>query len=176
MYCLPIRRKTGVWKGIVRILELTEQQSCGIRKNAKYAGFDHCSGSKIHLNLGTGCDTRKENDFRDAGIPRDCRREERECGMRTLFSDPEKHGCQKCKGRIRGTQRLLSVKYLFERKQILPRIFYYLRTSKKFQMTVPFMYNFRSLCYKFLTIFWSFILHILLLRLGYFSYCSKKET
>ena len=71
-------------------------------------------------------------DVRDAGIPRDCRRKERECGMRTLFQDPEKHRCQKCKGRIRGTQRLLSVKYLFERKQILPRIFYYLRTSKKF--------------------------------------------
>ena len=71
-------------------------------------------------------------EVRDAGIPRDCRREERECGMRTLFPDPEKHGCQKCKGRIRGTQRLLSVKYLFERKQILPTIFYYLRTSKKF--------------------------------------------
>ena len=34
-------------------------------ENAKYAGFDYCSGSKIHLNLGTGCDTRKENDFRD---------------------------------------------------------------------------------------------------------------
>ena len=48
--------------------------------------------------------------------------------------------------------------------------------QKNFQMTVPFMYNFRRLCNKFLTIFWSFILHILLLRLGYFSYCSKKET
>ena len=71
-------------------------------------------------------------EVRDVGIPRYCRRKERECGMRTLFPDPEKHGCQKCKGRIRGTQRLLSVKYLFERKQILPRIFYYLRTSKKF--------------------------------------------
>ena len=65
MYCLPTRRKTRVWKGIVGIRELTEQQSCGIRKNAKYAGFDHCSGSKIHRNLGTGCDTKKENDFRD---------------------------------------------------------------------------------------------------------------
>ena len=29
-------------------------------------------------------------------------------------------------------------------KQILPRIFYYLRTAENFQMTIPFMYNFRS--------------------------------
>ena len=37
-------------------------------------------------------------EVRDAEIPQDCRRKERECGMRTLFQDPEKHGCQKCKG------------------------------------------------------------------------------
>ena len=41
-------------------------------------------------------------------------------------------------------------------------------------MTVPFMYNFRSFANKSATIFWSFIFHILLPRLGYFR--SKKET
>ena len=43
----------------------------------------------------------------------------------------------------RGTQRMLSVKYLFG-EAILPRIFYYLRTAKNFAITVPFMYNFRN--------------------------------
>ena len=38
-------------------------------------------------------------------------------------------------------------------KQILPRIFFFLRTAINFQMNVPFMYNFRSLCNKFPTIF-----------------------
>ena len=38
-------------------------------------------------------------------------------------------------------------------KSVLPRIFYYLRMSKNFQMTVPFMYNFRSLSNKSRTIF-----------------------
>ena len=33
---------------------------------------------------------------------------------------------------MRGTQRRFSVKYLFGQKQILPRIFYSLRTTKKF--------------------------------------------
>ena len=37
-------------------------------------------------------------------------------------------------------------------KQILPRIFYFLRTAKNFLMTIPFMYNFRSLSNKFPTI------------------------
>ena len=37
-------------------------------------------------------------------------------------------------------------------KQKLPRIFYSLRKAKHFQMTVPCMYNFRSLSNKFLTI------------------------
>ena len=31
--------------------------------------------------------------------------------MRTLFPDPENMAFKKCQGRIRGTQRLLSVKY-----------------------------------------------------------------
>ena len=38
-------------------------------------------------------------------------------------------------------------------KQILPSIFYYLRTAKNFSMTVPFMYNFRNFSHKFPTIF-----------------------
>ena len=50
-------------------------------------------------------------EVRNAGIPRDCRRKERRCGMRNLFLDPENMAVKKCKGRIRGTQRLLSVKY-----------------------------------------------------------------
>ena len=37
-------------------------------------------------------------------------------------------------------------------KQILPRIFYFLRTAKNFLMIFPFMYNFRSLSNKFPTI------------------------
>ena len=37
-------------------------------------------------------------------------------------------------------------------KQILPRIFYCLRKAKNLEMTVPFMYNFRSLSNKFHTI------------------------
>ena len=41
-------------------------------------------------------------------------------------------------------------------------------------MTVPFMYNFRSLSDKFRTIFWSLIFPISLPRLNYFS--LKKET
>ena len=41
-------------------------------------------------------------------------------------------------------------------------------------MNIPFMYNFRSLSSKFPAIFWSFIFHISLPRLGYFSY--KRET
>ena len=38
-----------------------------------------------------------------------------------------------------------------------------------FKMTVPLTHNFRSLSYKFLTIFWSLIIRISLPRLGYFS-------
>ena len=38
-----------------------------------------------------------------------------------------------------------------------------------FKMTVPLTHNFRSLSYKFPTIFWSLIIHISLPRLGYFS-------
>ena len=41
-------------------------------------------------------------------------------------------------------------------------------------MTVPSMYNFRSLSNKFPTIFWSLIFRISLSRLSYFS--KKKET
>ena len=66
---------------------------------------------------------------------------------------------------FRGTQPLFSVKYLYLEKQILPKIFYNLRTAKNFYMTVPFMYN-----------FWRFSNKsaILVPRLGYFR--SKKET
>ena len=46
-------------------------------------------------------------------------------------------------------------------KQKLPRIFY--------SLTVPFVYNFRSLSNKFPTIFWSLIFPISLTRLSYFS-------
>ena len=45
-------------------------------------------------------------------------------------------------------------------KQILPIIFYCLRTAINFSMTVPFMYNFRNLSHKFHTIFWRLIFHI----------------
>ena len=48
-------------------------------------------------------------------------------------------------------------------KQILPRIFYYLRTAKKFldnRSRLCFVYNFRSLSNKFPTTFWSLIFHI----------------
>ena len=38
-----------------------------------------------------------------------------------------------------------------------------------FKMTVPLTHNFRSLSYKFPTIFWSLIIRISLPRLGYFS-------
>ena len=57
---------------------------------------------------------------------------------------------------FRSTQRLISLKYLFEEVNItfiLPRIFYSLRTAEDFKMTVLFMYNFRSLSNKFPTIF-----------------------
>ena len=56
---------------------------------------------------------------------------------------------------IRGTHRLFSVKCIFtgisvrRSKYCKPKIFYYLRTAKNFQITVPFMYNFRSLSNKF---------------------------
>ena len=70
----------------------------------------------------------------------------------------------------RGTQRL----GICSEKQVLPRIFYSLRTAKNLYLTVPFMYNFRSLSNKFTTIFWRLIFQILLPRLGYFS--QKKET
>ena len=62
------------------------------------------------------------------------------------------------------TQRLLSVrrsKYCLECSIAWGRL--------KISVTVPFMYNFRSLSNKFTTIFWSLIFHILLPRLGYFS-------
>ena len=48
-------------------------------------------------------------------------------------------------------------------KQILPRIFYYLRTAKKFldnRSQHSFVYNLRSLSNKFPTTFWSLIFHI----------------
>ena len=61
-----------------------------------------------------------------------------------------------------------------EALEILSRIFYCLRTVKNFSMTVPFMYNFRSWPNHCHMIFWSFILHISLTRLSYFS--NKKET
>ena len=57
---------------------------------------------------------------------------------------------------FRGTQRLISVKYLFGEVNIafiLPRMFYSLRTAKDFKMTVLIMYNFRSSSNKFPTIF-----------------------
>ena len=59
-------------------------------------------------------------------------------------------------------------------KQILPRIFYLLRTAKNFWRTVPFMFNFRTLSNKFPAILWSLIFHISLLRSGYFS--PKKKS
>ena len=75
-----------------------------------------------------------------------------------------------CSHLTRGTQRLS----ICSEKQILPRIFYSLRTAKNLYLTVPFMYNFRSLSNKFTTIFWRLIFQILLPRLGYFS--QEKET
>ena len=75
-----------------------------------------------------------------------------------------------CSHLTRGTQRLS----ICSEKQILPRIFYSLRTAKNLYLTVPFMYNFGSLSNKFTTIFWRLIFQILLPRLGYFS--QKKET
>ena len=48
-------------------------------------------------------------------------------------------------------------------KQILLRIFYYLRTAKKFldnRSSHSFVYNFRNLSNKFPTTFWSLIFHI----------------
>ena len=70
----------------------------------------------------------------------------------------------------RGTQRL----GICSEKQILPRIFYSLRTAKKLYWTVLLLYNFRSLSNRFTTIFWLLIFQILLPQLGYFS--QKKET
>ena len=75
-----------------------------------------------------------------------------------------------CSHLTRGTQRL----GICSENQMLPRIFYSLRTAKNLYLTVPFMYNFRSLSNKFTTIFWRLIFQILLPRLGYFS--QKKET
>ena len=42
--------------------------------------------------------------------------------------------------------------WICSEKQILPFFFYFLRTAKNFLMTIPFMYNFRSLSKKFPTI------------------------
>ena len=50
--------------------------------------------------------------------------------------------CQQTAAILRGTRRLFSVKYLFREAT---RIFYFLRTTKNFQMTVPFRYNIQSL-------------------------------
>ena len=57
---------------------------------------------------------------------------------------------------------------------MLPGIFYSLRTVKNFQMTVTFMYDFRSLSNYLPTIFYSSILYISLPRLGYFL--QKKDA
>ena len=65
-------------------------------------------------------------------------------------------------------------KISFSEEQILPNIFFCLRTGKNFEMIVPFMYNFRSFSNKFPTIFRSLIFNILPPRLQYFS--QKKET
>ena len=73
----------------------------------------------------------------------------------------------------RGTQRLFTLKYFFRRSKYWQE-FYYLRTAKQFKMTFPFIENFRSLCNKFPTIFWSLIFHISLPRLGCFSYKKEK--
>ena len=45
---------------------------------------------------------------------------------------------------LRGTQRVFSVKFLFE-KQIQPSIFFCLRTAKNLQMNYPSMYKFSKL-------------------------------
>ena len=59
-------------------------------------------------------------------------------------------------------------------KQILPRIFYHLRTAKNFWVNVPLMYNFWSLSNKFIMIFWSLIFTFhLLVRL--FSMEKRKN-
>ena len=59
-------------------------------------------------------------------------------------------------------------------KQILPRIFYYLRTAKNFWVNVPLMYNFWSLSNKFIMIFWSLIFTFhLLVRL---FFMEKRKT
>ena len=65
-------------------------------------------------------------------------------------------------------------KNIFSEKQILPRIFRYLRTAKNFYMTVPFMYNFRSLSNKLATIFWSLI--FALYFTGKTIFLSKKKS
>ena len=56
----------------------------------------------------------------------------------------------------RVTQRLFSINICSE-KQILTKIFYYLRSDKNCSVTVQLMYNFRSPPNKFPTIFWSLI-------------------
>ena len=68
-----------------------------------------------------------------------------------------------------GQQTTVFCEISVQEKQKLPRIFYSLRKAKNFWVTVPFMYNFRSLINKFPTIFWSLIFLILLPMLGHFS-------
>ena len=56
---------------------------------------------------------------------------------------------------VKGTfvlERLFCVKYLFGEAE-LPKMFFCLRTTKNFQITIPFLYNFRSSFNKVLMIF-----------------------
>ena len=61
-------------------------------------------------------------------------------------------------------------------KQNLPRIFYSLRKAKNFWMTVPFMYNFRTLSNKFPMIFWSLIFPISLASQIKLFFRRKRKT
>ena len=75
----------------------------------------------------------------------------------------------------RGTQQMFSLKCLIE-KQILPRIFYYLRTAKNFWMSVVLMYNFRSLLWpaKCSNIQFVYIVYVIFLLSGlYRSYVLR---
>ena len=53
-------------------------------------------------------------------------------------------------------------------EKMLPRIFYHLRKAKNFQITVPFIHNFRRLSNKFSMIFLRLTFYISLLGLGNF--------
>ena len=71
---------------------------------------------------------------------------------------------------LEGDQRLFQLSKISVpcSEKMLPRIFYHLRKAKNFQITVPFIHNFRRLSNKFSMIFLRLIFYISLLGLGYF--------